>query len=415
MIQHLIGRCLKSGYPVILAIPNKDYEQYKFLNKVFGHEGLTIHMGQPDDPLQRMYQAAKMHKLDAIFRVTHDKLFIEEAAVRMFVDHYERYSPDYLYSSSSVDGASFELIRFEALEKAAQKFKDIEYIGYAIRCLTDKIKDLYLGGVWQSDHRLLLDYPEDLAVLNLTLQNLGNDCSLTEAIRFLDKNEWLSRSNRMPKVTVYTCAYNAEKWLTKAMGSVSQQIGFKDMEYILIDDCSTDRTGLIMSKFCDVYKNARWIKNDTNLGLASSSNVALLSTRGRYLIRLDADDYFVDSNAIESLLENAGSQKVDVVYPDNFFGSFKKIQPGAEAHHVGGALFRTRAANHVKFTDGLRGYEGLDFFARAREQLKIGYLKKPIFFYRQHEGSLTKTNQEDREQIRSDILRKYGNVYKIQS
>ena len=140
------------------------------------------------------------------------------------------------------------------------------------------------------------------------------------------------------------------------------------------------------------------------MGLSSSSNLALSEARGKSIIRLDADDYFTHDQAIQELQFELNRSDADIVYPDNYFGSFSKIQKGNDAHHVGGALFRTRGANHVKFTDGLRGYEGLDFFVRARDQLKISYLEKPLFFYRQHTDSMSHKNLDDRAALKELIL-----------
>jgi hypothetical protein len=69
---------------------------------------------------------------------------------------------------------------------------------------------------------------------------------------------------------------------------------------------------------------------------------------------------------------------------------------------------KTRAINHVKFTEGLRGYEGLDFFARAKDTLSIGYFARPTFFYTQRNDSMSKTNLDDREKIKNNILNSMG-------
>ena len=102
------------------------------------------------------------------------------------------------------------------------------------------------------------------------------------------------------------------------------------------------------------------------------------------------------------MLAEIKEAKKDVLYPHNYYGKKKTIQNG-RAHHVGGALFCKSAVNHIKFTEKLRGYEGLDFFLRAREQLNVGYFGKPVFFYRQHSGSMSKTNLKMREDIKRGI------------
>lgn len=391
--------------PVIVAVPHNDIEDYKYLKDIFKSNFYLV-TGNEKDPLARCADVCNDFGLESFIRVTHDKIFIDPVAVKILNNQFEKEKLDYIYSGSFIDGAAFEIISTAVINRAAKAFKNVEFISYAVRCVTSNIKSVDLSSLYTSDHRLLVDYPEDLKVLELVLHSLGNECTLKDAICFLDQHQWISRINRTPKVTVYTCAYNAEKWLYRCMGSVSEQNIFGECEYILIDDRSKDASPLMMSKFCHTYKNAKWIRNDTNIGLASSSNLALSLARGRYIIRIDADDYFSNDHALEMLVNECNKQNADIVYPDNYFGNYKMIQRGEEKHHAGGALFRTRAANHIKFTDALRNYEGLDVFIRAKDQLNIAYLNKPLFFYRQHDNSMSKTNLTERQRVYEAITGK---------
>jgi glycosyltransferase involved in cell wall biosynthesis len=189
------------------------------------------------------------------------------------------------------------------------------------------------------------------------------------------------------------------------MYSVASQTAFKtSMEYLLIDDGSNDNTCELMGKFAVRAKNTYWFRNPSNVGLASSSNIALKKARGKYIIRLDADDFFSSKESIMEMVNQMEEKGFEALYPDNYFGDYKTIQSGDSNHHVGGALFNKKAVNFIKFTEGLKGYEGLDFFVRAQDKLNIGYYRKPIFFYRQHDDSLTKNNHEERESIRQSII-----------
>jgi spore coat polysaccharide biosynthesis protein SpsF (cytidylyltransferase family) len=350
-----------------------------------------------------MTAVAGRYDLDTVVRICHDKIFLDPDSILECLETFHESDLDYLYSSQFVDGSGFEIISASSLKQASLEFKDVEHVSYAIQCVTDRVCNL--GSIQEHPirHRLLIDYPEDVKLIQIILTTLGNDCTLKEVLEFLDKNPKISKINRLPLLTVYTCAYNADQWLGTCMGTVAAQEGFRDHEYLLIDDYSKDKTTYLMSQFCSIYSNSKWFRNESNLGLASSSNIALSHARGKYILRLDADDYFPTSTALKEMLSAIEESGLDVIYPDNYYGSFKTIQKGFESHHVGGAIFRTRAANHVKFTNGLRGYEGYDFFSRAQNQLKIGYLDKPIFFYRQHPNSMSKTNLDLRKQIKEQI------------
>ena len=405
LLEHLLDRLVATGYPVFLAVPGQDYEAYKYLKGIYAPESFTITVGHSSDPLARMASAANAHELDRVVRVCHDKIFIEKDAIREMEHQLEKAGADYAYSSELPAGSSLEIITRKALNEAARTFKNVEHISYAVRAVTSKIIDVKFNGRWKSSHRLLLDFPEDIAVLDAVLKSCGHRATLDEAIAYLDKHQWLSKKNAPPTVTVYTCAYNAARWIDKAMGSVAEQKGFGDMEYILIDDASTDAGATItrMRHFAERYPNVIVISNAENKGLASSSNIALENARAPYIVRLDADDYFTSPTVIEKLVRHIEHTKADAVYPDNFFGSRRVVQEGSHSHHIGGTLFRTRAANHVKFTDGLRGYEGLDFWQRARAQLNITYFNHPCFFYRQHADSMTKNNLEERRRLKHEL------------
>lgn len=91
-----------------------------------------------------------------------------------------------------------------------------------------------------------------------------------------------------PKVTVLMPVYNGEKYLEKAIESILNQT-FRDFEFIIVDDGSTDSTSSIIA--CYQQKDARIrIYNQENRGLVASLNVGCQLSRGKYIARMDADD-----------------------------------------------------------------------------------------------------------------------------
>jgi spore coat polysaccharide biosynthesis protein SpsF (cytidylyltransferase family) len=405
-IELLIRQLEKTKIPIFLAVPFNEVIQYSFLIDKFPKRFVLVG-GDEDDPLKRMHEVAKKYGIKKIIRVTHDKIFIEADYVQKFVDKVSE-GYDYVFSSGFIAGSGFEVISFKALHEAAKKYSKIEFISYAVKALGVKTYN-YPIKAYRNDIRLLIDYPEDVRLMHVIFGALGTNITLDNVVRFLDSNNILKKINKLPLVTIYTCAKDAAKWIQDTMKSVRLQNGFDNFEYILTDDGSSDKTLLLMAKFCAQYPNAKLVKNDLNLGLASSSNNAAKIARGKYIVRIDADDFFVGKNAILDLVMELEQSGLDVVYPDCFFGlSKKRIQKGNEKHHAGGALFRTAALNHVKFTDKLRNYDSLDLFARAKDQLKIGYYEKPVFVYRQHNRSMSRSNTQEREETRAMISEKYN-------
>jgi len=91
----------------------------------------------------------------------------------------------------------------------------------------------------------------------------------------------------MPKVTVLMAVYNGEEHLREAIESILGQ-AFRDFEFLIIDDASTDSTREIILSRAD--PRIRLLKNETNLGLTKSLNIGLKAATGEYVARMDADD-----------------------------------------------------------------------------------------------------------------------------
>lgn len=401
VLQHLINRLKPLEYPIILAVPHNEAPIYetKFPD-------LIIYAGSETDPLNRMASAAIALNLQNVIRITHDKIFVRRNDIVQAVKEYEEFEAEYLYSPKFIPGSGFEIISTDVLSKCKDKYKDVEFIGYAAREVATKIK-VFNPRHPVGDYRLLIDYPKDAQLLELIMASLGNDCELDQVILFLNQNPQFKIINQLPKLTIYTCAYNASKFIEQTMRSVENQNIFNSIEYLIIDDCSTDNTIELVANFALKHPNVRWIRNQKNLGLASSSNIALKNATGDYIMRLDADDFFSSIHSAETMLNEIKRTGKEAVYPDNYFGSFNSVQDGGKHFHIGGAIFSRTALNYVRFTDGLRNHDSLDLWARAKDQLKIGLIKKPIFFYRQHEDSMSKTNLEERAKIKKKIVANY--------
>lgn len=415
LITHLLTRMDKLDLPVVMACPDTEKDEWrKYYRTQTQFKNVSWVWGSESDPLDRMYRAAKEMGLKKIIRITHDKILVDPDLIFRALGECNRNCFDYGYSTGMVDGTGFEIIDFDLLEKAARKYKGVEHISYALKTVCDesKMADLVKFGISNqpplSQIRFLVDYPEDTEYMNILLATLGNDVSPCDAIEWAANNWDIGCINRLPDVTVYTCAYNAEKWIPTCITSVLKQEGV-EFEYLIVDDFSSDETPKKIGEYLGIHRGKmRYIRNPENIGLASSSNVALSRARGKYIVRLDADDFFAKYNALETLVNTITDRGLDVVYPANYLGDYSTVQSGDCQHHVGGAVFRTAALNHLKFTDRLRGLEGYDLYLRAKEVLDIGYLAKPIFFYRQHENSMSKTNLDERQKLKKEIEERNG-------
>ena len=100
------------------------------------------------------------------------------------------------------------------------------------------------------------------------------------------------------KISVIVPVYNREKFIGRCLRSLlSQSIGTDSFAIVLVDDGSTDSTKKIYEAFSDEIKI---IKHKKNLGLPTALNTGIKNVKGRFLVRVDSDDY-VNSEFLQIL------------------------------------------------------------------------------------------------------------------
>ncbi|MFD2247978.1 glycosyltransferase family 2 protein [Pontibacter ruber] len=91
----------------------------------------------------------------------------------------------------------------------------------------------------------------------------------------------------MPGLTVLMPVYNAERFLREAIDSILQQT-YKDFDFLLIDDGSTDSSVTIIQSYQD--PRIRFYQNEKNLGISATLNKGIELAETDYIARMDADD-----------------------------------------------------------------------------------------------------------------------------
>ena len=111
-------------------------------------------------------------------------------------------------------------------------------------------------------------------------------------------------------ISVIIPAYHAEAYIANAVHSALEQedIAEGDIEVLVINDCSPDDIDTAMKPFAD-DPSVRYIKNDSNLGVAETRNRGIRMARGRYVAFLDADDWWEPDKLYAQirLLEETGA------------------------------------------------------------------------------------------------------------
>ncbi len=94
-------------------------------------------------------------------------------------------------------------------------------------------------------------------------------------------------STSAPLVSVVMPVYNCEQYVQRSVSAVLNQ-RFRDFEFIIINDGSTDRTKELLQAFTD--QRIRYFENDENYGVVRTLNRGIDLARGKYIMRTDADD-----------------------------------------------------------------------------------------------------------------------------
>lgn len=123
------------------------------------------------------------------------------------------------------------------------------------------------------------------------------------------------RLSYKPTVSVVLPSYNMAETLPVAIDSIVNQT-YPDWELLVIDDGSSDKTGEALKPYINNYK-IRIIHNRKNIGLVNSLNKGLKLARGKYIARLDADD-FSFPDRLERQVELMEKEKLDLLAQQNY-------------------------------------------------------------------------------------------------
>ena len=101
-------------------------------------------------------------------------------------------------------------------------------------------------------------------------------------------------------VSVITPVYNAEKVIEKTIKSVFNQT-YKKIEMVLVDDCSKDKSAVIIERCKEIYPGIVYFLQPQNMGAGAARNKALELAQGQYVAFLDADDLWLPEKTQKQL------------------------------------------------------------------------------------------------------------------
>lgn len=103
----------------------------------------------------------------------------------------------------------------------------------------------------------------------------------------------------MIKVSIIIPVYNNEKYIEQCIKSVLFQ-SLREIEVVCVDDGSTDNSARLIQRIMEEDKRVVLLQQ-SNQGPGIARNLGIRNAKGRYVIFLDADDYYIDKDAIEKM------------------------------------------------------------------------------------------------------------------
>ena len=116
--------------------------------------------------------------------------------------------------------------------------------------------------------------------------------------------------NREPFISIIIPVYNTEQYLKRCLDSVVNQT-FKDIEIIIVNDCSPKNCDEIVKEYND--ERIVYIKHDVNKGLLLARKTGNINANGKYITYLDSDDK-LDINACQLIYDEYKKREVDVIH-----------------------------------------------------------------------------------------------------
>lgn len=212
-----------------------------------------------------------------------------------------------------------------------------------------------------------------------------------------------------PKISVIILVYKVELYIERCVHSLFEQT-LDDLEYIFVNDCTTDRSMEILEQIITQYpkrkQQIRIINLPENKGAAYAREVGIKAATGEYIIHCDSDDW-VDTDMYRLLYEKAECGKYDIVICDWYktdgaqhihchqgLDKCQDIMKGLINRSISGSLCNKLISNtlYKEIIDFPKAhmmedvYYSIQLFAKNKK--KIAYLPKALYYYYNNDLSI---------------------------
>lgn len=206
-------------------------------------------------------------------------------------------------------------------------------------------------------------------------------------------------------ISVVMPTYNTDlPMLKEAVESILSQT-FKDFEFIIIDDCSTNGCWDYLNGLED--SRIKLIRNQTNLGVTKSLNIGLREAKGKYIARMDADDISLPQR-FEKQFEymerhpdvimcgtnaqtfDSNEESIITKVKDTDYYNIKALFYNWKPLHPTIFLNNERIKeNSISYDEELIYSQDCGLYSKIGRYGKVAVVQEPLFLWRRHESQIT--------------------------
>lgn len=230
-------------------------------------------------------------------------------------------------------------------------------------------------------------------------------------------------------VSVVMSVYNAEKYLKESIESILNQT-YENIEFIIINDGSMDSSLSIIKDYIKKDNRIILVDNIENKGLIYSLNKGIDIAKGKYIVRMDADDISLESRIEEQVkfMDNNGDIALSGTSNIIFFNKNKVINKKMNAIEnyediKANSIFSCSFVHpsvimrndiikkeNFKYKEEFKHAEDFGLWCEIMSKYKVANINKPLLRYRVVKTSVTRQANKDMRQ-REDIFKRIYKMY----
>lgn len=204
--------------------------------------------------------------------------------------------------------------------------------------------------------------------------------------------------DKQPLVSIILPTYNGSRYIRQSIDSCLGQT-YKNLELIIVDDCSSDGTADIVKSYFD--PRIKYVKHEKNLKLPWALNTGFKNAKGDYLTWTSDDNFYAPEAIATMVLVLEEKQEVGFIYTNYYIvdeagkiiGRQKVPSPKiVERYNCVGACFLYRRIVYKQvgeYDPDFYFAEDYEYWLRIKSQFKLHKLNQFLYYYRHHKDSLT--------------------------